>query len=106
MKAKEVEIADGGDYDLGNVETGTTQEMVFTIVNQGESDLEITGAALTGDNAFEITQLPASPLLPNGQTGVAVQFSATETGTKTAVLTISSDDEDESEYVIHLTATG
>ena len=83
--------------------------LTFVINNFGSADLVLTGSPekvkVTGDE-FSVTSQPASPIVPGASQTFTVTFSPLTNGTKTAALTIASNDPDESTYRIKLTGCG
>ncbi len=102
-------IPSGGSYDFKNVSLGTSQTVTFVINNFGSADLVLTGSPekvkVTGDE-FSVTSQPASPIVPGASQTFTVIFSPLTNGTKTASLTIPSNDSDESTYRITLKGCG
>lgn len=102
------EVADGGSIAFGSLATGANTTRSFTIRNTGFNDL--TGLTITKDGAnaadFTVTTSPVAPLAgPEGTTTFTVKFAPTTAGSKTAVLHIASNDQDEASYDITLTGT-
>lgn len=97
------EIFTGYSYDFGSIVNLTTRSIVFTIMNNGTSNLNITGTALSGVNSgeFIISVSPCSPVIPGGSATFTVDFTPSTVGDKTAALTIISDDADESSFTIN-----
>jgi hypothetical protein len=95
-------VLNNGSYVVGN-----TPSTVVTIQNQGIGNLSVSGATITGPNAadFSITIAPVA-IGGNGSQNYNLTFNPTGTGTRTAVLNISSDDADENPYVINLLGIG
>jgi hypothetical protein len=103
------DIASGGTLSLSDALPGSTGDaQTIYIENLGAGNLNISSVTLTGTNTSEfIVTLPTFPtyVVPGDVNDwITVTFAPTSLGTKTAVLTITSDDADESSYVINLTA--
>lgn len=101
-------VADGGSVAFGSLVTGANTIRTFTIRNTGFIDL--TGLVITKEGAnaadFTVTSRPTAPVAgPEGTTTFTVKFAPTTAGSKTAVLHIASNDEDEASYDITLTGT-
>jgi|GEM_PF-1856298 len=110
------EIASGGTIDFNaqgsyceNL-SSTAGSVDLTIKNIGKGNLILTdNPALTGDNAseFSITAGPGSGTVigEGNSSSITVTYTPGAAGEKTAALVIKSDDLDEGEYTINLTAT-
>ena len=116
VKGNAVSIADGDvtpsttdSTDFGSAVTcnGTIVRR-FTIENTGAATLNISGAALSGTNMgdFTITASPSGTVSAAGSTTVEVTFDPSANGTRSATLTISSDDADEGTYDFAIQGTG
>jgi hypothetical protein len=86
----------------------TMTPTVFTVENLGTSNtLNLSSATISGANAadFSVASYPATvSALSTGS--LTVDFTPSVAGTRNAVLTIASDDSDESSYVINLYGIG
>jgi len=100
------EILTGETYDFGSHVILSTYPAVFTIWNNGTSNLNITGSSLSGANSseFNISASPGSPVAPGGSTTLTVDFIPSTVGNKTVALTITNDDADESSFIINFIA--
>jgi hypothetical protein len=81
----------------------------FTILNTGLVPLSIAGVSLTGTDPtdFEITANPASSVASGGQTGFSVRFDPSNTGTRTATVSIATDAPgSKNPYTFDITGTG
>ena len=108
--------------DLGSLLVGKSIKQAVVVRNLGPgavgaSDLTGLTATITGPNAdnfiittpFDLTALPTAPALPTAaalSTGLLVTFTPGGPGTRTATLTITSNDADEGSFEIPLTGTG
>ncbi|WMJ73937.1 glycosyl hydrolase family 8 [Cytophagaceae bacterium ABcell3] len=99
--------------NVGNVTVGSTgTPVVYTITNTGTGTLNLVGTpavAVSGLHADEFTvNLSATntSLSPEESTTFTVVFSPAAEGTRSAVLTIASNDPETTEYVINLTGNG
>ncbi|MEZ5025325.1 MAG: lamin tail domain-containing protein [Chitinophagales bacterium] len=101
------DVACGFSYDFGSAAVGTNTDLTVRIKNTGTATLNISGAALSGTNAaeFSIQTVPASTVATSSYTDMVIRYTPQVFGTKTATLTISSDDADESSCTIDLTAS-
>ncbi|CAL2094442.1 exported hypothetical protein [Tenacibaculum sp. 190524A05c] len=99
--------SDNTDADKVNV--GSSKNMNFNVRNtNGTGDLAISSVTLSGDTSeFTVTLNPSNnPILPAQSAGLTISFHPTSGGLKTAVVTIVSNDCDESEYTFTIQGTG
>ena len=102
--------ADGTDF--GNVDTlNTTLTQDFVIGNSGDSDLNLTGTPavlITGTHGsdFAVIQQPSTPQAPGSSVIFTIQFNPSDTGVRTATITIANDDSDENPYTFDIQGTG
>lgn len=116
-----MEIVDGDttpslldDTDFGAVaESGGTNSNIFTITNPGADVLNLTGGmplvVVSGTNAldFTVTAGPTSTVAANGGTTTfTIEFDPSGVGLRTATVTITSDDPDESPYTFDIQGRG
>lgn len=101
------DVACGISYDFGAAAVGSNTDVTVRIKNTGTATLNISGAALSGTNAaeFSIQTAPASTVATGSYTDMVIRYSPQVFGTKTATLTISSDDANESSCTIDFTAS-
>ncbi len=100
-------ITDGTDF--GSVELfGGVAMATFTINNTGSAPLNLTGTpsvVITGD--FVVLAQPSTPLTAfNGTTTFTVQFMPTALGTRSATISIDSDDGTNTPYTFAIQGTG
>ena len=100
-----------GTYNFGNVDVNQSSTSVtFTITNSGGADLQLSGTpavTVSGANSaeFAVTQ-PTSTTVANGaSTTFQVVFTPTTAGTRTATITIASNDAN-SPYTFNLSGEG
>ena len=105
-------IADGGIRDFGTLPLlSTSDPKTFTIRNEGEAPLTITEAQLFNNEsgAYDLNTdaLDLDPNLDPGEsTTVTITFSPSTEGISTATLSLTSNDPDESPFVVNLTGEG
>lgn len=104
------EVPSGGSRDFGGVAANATSSLTFTIHNTGTDDLLLNGlpkVTVTGADAalFGIVAQPRDLIVTGDSATFTVNFTPTGTGTKTAQLSITTNDSNESPYVIQLTGT-
>lgn len=100
-------ILSGGTH-LMSSPVSTMTPTTFTVENLGTANtLNIASAALSGPNAaeFSVSSFPAT-VAASGTGSLVVEFTPTVSGTRTATLTINSNDADEAAYVINLYGVG
>jgi hypothetical protein len=101
-------VTDGGNSDFGNVATGQSVERAFTIANTG--NLALTGLSINIDGPdaakYTVIQAPTAPVAPAGSTNFVIRFTPANSGAKTAVLHLASNDADENPFDITLTGSG
>ncbi len=111
IKQAATNIASGGNYDFGSVNTSASSGAItFTIENLGTAVLNLTGGtkvAISGTNAseFAVLQPAGASIAAAGNATFTVAFNPLTTGAKTATLTISNNDSDEGTYTIVITGT-
>jgi trimeric autotransporter adhesin len=101
------DVADGTDFDLMSVCNGTVAR-TFTLLNGGTTALAISGVTITGANAadFTVTTAPASTIAASGSTTFVVTFDPSAAGTRSATVTINSDDCNEAVYTFDVQGAG
>jgi LPXTG-site transpeptidase (sortase) family protein len=88
--------------NFGSVDISTgSRTRTYTIENTGGAALTIAGVTLGGSDASEFSKTnPVLTTIPaSGSTTFTVTFDPTTTGTKTAALSIASNDADENPYL-------
>jgi endonuclease I len=91
-----------------NGPVSSTTPVTLTIENLGTANtLNITSAAISGPNQseFVVSSAPSS-VAASGSASLVIDFTPTQAGTRTATLTIASDDANENPYVINLDGIG
>ncbi len=106
-----VPVPIGGTATLGPAVTGTSRETSFEVANPGPGTLELTGTprvTITGSSDFTISAQPDAGTLPGpgGSTTFKILFTPSSGGTKTASLTILSNDGYNPNFTLNLTAPG
>ena len=106
-------LTSGDTINFGKVALATSALMTFTITNNGTSTLNLTDTEsgvvqITGTNGdqFSITQPEAETIAAGANTTFSISFSPTSGGTKTAAISITSNDSTESSYNLLLTGVG
>ncbi|MCP4260082.1 MAG: choice-of-anchor D domain-containing protein, partial [Planctomycetes bacterium] len=100
---------DHTDFGSISISSGSVTR-TFTIMNVGSEDLNLTGSpdrvVVTGGADFTITQQPTSSVASGGMTTFEVTFSPSSAGTKTATISIISNDYNENPYDFVLQGKG
>lgn len=91
--------------DFGAVQTGTNSDVVFTIENLGNQDLEVSALTLSDAVNYSIIS-PSVPFtaVPLSATEVVVRFNGATTGSKLGTLTVVSNDANEGSCQVNLKA--
>lgn len=97
------------DYGEFAVDGGSTSTQSLNIINTGDADLSIAAVELAGTNPddYRITiDTGESTILAGERRTIAIVFDPSETGERTAVVKITSDDPDSPDTEIVLTGVG
>jgi hypothetical protein len=98
------EVLINDTYDFGS----STTPVSFTIGNSGDFNLNVFTIALSSGSDFTVVATPITPkTIPAGiseANSFTLTFVPLSTGVKTDILTITSNDADESSFVINLVA--
>ncbi len=100
-------IVSGGTYFTSSSLASMTPS-TFTIENLGTlNTLNIASATISGTNAadFSVASFPSS-VLATATGNLVLNFTPAASGTRTAVLTIASNDADEASYILNLNGVG
>ena len=105
--------ADHTDFG-GTPSAGGAVTRTFTLTNSGDGALNLTGTApnlvtLSGANAaeFSVTSQPSTPVAANGGTTTfQVSFDPSAIGTRTAIVSIASDDSTANPFTFTIQGTG
>lgn len=101
------------DTDFGSIIVGNSNQNIFTILNTGNLDLNLTGASpyvtIMGVNAseFSVTIIPSNTIGSlTGTTTFAITYTPTIGGTHNATISIANDDSNENPYTFDITGAG
>ena len=100
-------IVSGGTYFASSSVASMTPS-TFTIENLGTlNTLNIASATISGTNAadFSVASFPSS-VLATSTGNLVLNFTPAASGTRSAVLTIASNDADEASYIVNLNGVG
>jgi len=95
--------------NLGEVTLGANATQTLVVSNTGNASLQVTATSLSGANAreFAITSGGAPfTLAPAATRNVVVRFTPASAGSKSASLSLTSNDPDENPVVVALSGTG
>jgi endonuclease I len=98
-----------GGYVVTGVNVGDSVNLNIHLQNQGIAggNLTIGTPTISGTNASEYTIMSSpSAVAPSSDSILVVKFKPLANGTRSAVLTIPSNDTDENPYIINLSCTG
>ncbi|MFD2551336.1 lamin tail domain-containing protein [Bizionia sediminis] len=85
----------------------TTAAKEYTIHNEGTADLEITDISSSNPTEFPITLNPGPVTInPSDKVPFEIRFSPISTGTRTALISVTSNDTDENPYTFTVQGTG
>lgn len=102
----------GLDFTLfaGQTIATTSAPKIYEIQNLGTATLTLTGSYVTLGGAhpgdFAISAMPATSIAAAGNTTFNITFTPTMAGTRTATVTVYSDDADEPTYTFNIQGTG
>jgi hypothetical protein len=102
--------ADHTDFGTTGV-TGGSVMRTFTIANEGNASLNLTGTApnyvtLAGSGDFTVTTQPSTPVTAAGSTTFQITFDPSSAGPKTATVSIPSNDTSEPAYTFTISGEG
>ena len=107
--AREINIKIGG-MDVLNNETfmiGNSTSTTLTVENTGSQTLTISSVSFSGVNAGDFsTNLAPTTIGPLSSQNFNLEYTASTTGSVSALLSIGNDDDDENPYVININAVG
>ena len=110
----EIEVQQGGIFINNNgvfnfdpTTVGDNLNRTFTIANKGAGTLNLTGTtrvSVTGVNPseFTVTSQPSASVAASASTNFIVRFAPSAAGTRSAILTIPNNDDDENPFVINV----
>ncbi len=96
-------------WNYGNVTVGNYLEKTIVIKNDGTANLNVTATSLTGTNATEFSISSgggAFTLAASATRDLIIRFTPASAGSKSASLSISSNDPDENPFLVNLTGAG
>jgi hypothetical protein len=96
-------------FGIRGVDAGPSPAQTVTITNDGDGDLHISSVSLTGTDLFEFdveSDTGETTLSPGATRTIQISFDPSSEGAKSANLSITSDDSDESTVDVALSGTG
>jgi hypothetical protein len=93
LKNGDMVIADNGEKDFGQVETGQTKTESFIIKNTGSVDLILSGTPLVASSnpKFAVTAMPQAAVVPDGTTSFIVTYTPVTEQEDEAEITVISN---------------
>jgi hypothetical protein len=117
--AQEMDVARGNTvlstnatFDFGGIDLlSNSGDIEFTISNVGFQSLTLIGTpkvVISGTHASDFTVIsdPVTPIVSGGTSTFKIKFTPSAAGTRTAQISIASDDSDENPYLITLKGEG
>ncbi|MCE7993650.1 MAG: choice-of-anchor D domain-containing protein [Roseivirga sp.] len=105
IKQSTSDIASGGAHAFGSVQIGDSKDLVFTVENTGDANLDIVSITPFGAGFSISSAISANPVSASGSATFTVRFTPSATSQTSGNVTIASNDPDEASYVINFTAT-
>jgi hypothetical protein len=105
-------VADGGSYSFADTPVDDNLDVVFTITNSGDADLELTGTPrvqIGGTHASDYSlhvDPPASVGAAGGSATFTLRFTPSAPGTRNAAISIPNNDPDEAPYSFTISGYG
>lgn len=99
-------IPNAGTIDFGNVAPNASATRTLRITNLGGATLSGSALTVEGSAAYQTSTPSTTTLLPGESVTVTITFQPAASGTHTGEWRLTSNDPDESPYVISLTGVG
>lgn len=96
----------GNEFNVGLANVGNNTLTSLTIENTGTATLNINNISIANSTEFTITGTIPTSLAAGSSVALFVRFEPTSVGTKTGILNINSNDNDESQFVLNLKGVG
>lgn len=94
-------------YNFSDVLIGNNLAYTFTVQNLGQTTLTFSGApVLVGSPVFSASAFGTTTLVFNASRPITITFSPTAVGTFSGSITFTTNDPDESVYVVNFTGNG
>jgi formylglycine-generating enzyme required for sulfatase activity len=93
-----------GILSFGDVRTGESGSSSVSITNEGTADLSITG--ITSSDAQFVPSMTTFVVTPGSTQGVGVVFAPSNPGSKSGILTVTSNDSNEPAVTVALSGSG
>jgi len=95
-----------GSLDFGSVELGASKDLTLNIRNAGEGLLTVNGLTSNAPQFSQVSGQPPVSVEPGQVLPVTVRFQPSAAGTQSAILTVSSDDPDNSAVNVEMSGNG
>lgn len=92
--------------DFGTVTLGSAPTQQVTLTNAGDTDLQVTGLATTGDGTFTLGGFSGGLIAPGNSEMVSVTFAPDAVSTDSGTLEVSSTDPDEALVIVTFEGAG
>ena len=102
---------ENGIFDFSRVEVYKSLTVIFTIQNNGNTDLKLTGSTIivisgTDASNFIVTSQPALQISPKKETTFRIKFTPNQSKYYSANVSITNNDADKTPYTFSLTGRG
>jgi large repetitive protein len=110
LNAPDIEIRDslgqvlptnGAVYDFGSTYVSSSKTLTFTIANTGDQNLTLTNSSIVVPAGFSLVASPAPNVTAGASTTFQIRLNGTVAGEKSGEFRISSNDPNESPYVLN-----
>jgi trimeric autotransporter adhesin len=100
-------VADGATDDVGTLNTGVGNNVIYTITNSGTADLSVTGVNISAvvNCTASVSAAPAGTVAPAGSTTFTLLVTPATNGPFSFTISIDNDDADENPYDIDVIGT-
>jgi len=97
-------LTNGTDFD--SIEIGESKTSTFTISNTGNEELVLGSTTISAGQGFTLSMPPIGPISAQGEATFTITFTPESAGIKSAIVTIASNDDDESPYEFAISGKG
>jgi hypothetical protein len=98
----------GDTFDMGEVEQGSESTVTVMLTNSGSAPLVVQSLEFTGDDQFEVTDLPSTTIAPNSSESVELTYFADGTTADSTIMTLVTNDtidDVNGEFMLEFTAS-
>ena len=103
------EISGAGEVVFAATQVGASDTVIYTVSNIGVCDLRFDDVVISGIHSGDFSVAPFSltpPLAPGASRDMTLVFAPTDSGVRTASLTISNNDPDNNPFIVSLIGGG